>query len=151
MLIGISPVIGPELLNILYRMGHGDELVLTDAFYPGERYPNRIVRTPGISVPALLDGILALINLDNYVPSAVVMMEPVFPDIIDPTLETDIRVVLDRRWPNTSPIMRLERFAFIERTKTAFVVVITGETRKYGNVILKKGVIPTIPLSNSLF
>ncbi|MDR1306670.1 MAG: fucose isomerase, partial [Treponema sp.] len=35
MLIGISPVISPELLDALFRMGHGDELVLADAFFPG--------------------------------------------------------------------------------------------------------------------
>ena len=33
----------------------------------------------------------------------------------------------------------LERFAFYERAKTAFAVVMTGDTAKYGNVILKKG------------
>ena len=35
-----------------------------------------------------------------------------------------------------------ERFAFYERAKKAFAVVISGETAKYGNVILKKGVTP---------
>ena len=38
MLIGISPVIGPELLNALFRMGHGDEIVLADAFFPGAKF-----------------------------------------------------------------------------------------------------------------
>ena len=50
--------------------------------------------------------------------------------------------MVDRHWPKTPPIARLERFAFYERTKTAFAVVMTGETVKYGNIILKKGVIP---------
>ena len=35
MLIGIKPCIGPELLKTLAQMGHGDELVLADAYYPG--------------------------------------------------------------------------------------------------------------------
>jgi L-fucose mutarotase len=35
----------------------------------------------------------------------------------------------------------LERFAFYERAAGAFAVVATGETRVYGNVILRKGVV----------
>jgi L-fucose mutarotase len=50
--------------------------------------------------------------------------------------------VIDRRWPGTPPTERIERFAFYERTKKAYAVVMTGETVKYGNIILKKGVIP---------
>ena len=37
---------------------------------------------------------------------------------------------------------RIERFAFYERAREAFAVVMTGETAKYGNIILKKGVTP---------
>ena len=36
----------------------------------------------------------------------------------------------------------IERFAFYERSKTAFAVVATGEGALYGNIILKKGVLP---------
>ena len=35
MLIGISPLISPDLLAVLDRMGHGDEIVLADAHFPG--------------------------------------------------------------------------------------------------------------------
>ncbi|SVC84535.1 uncharacterized protein METZ01_LOCUS337389, partial [marine metagenome] len=37
---------------------------------------------------------------------------------------------------------RVERFTFYEQARNAFVVVTTGETAKYGNIILKKGVTP---------
>jgi len=40
MLIGISPLISPDLLAVLYRMGHGDEIVLADAHFPGELMEN---------------------------------------------------------------------------------------------------------------
>ena len=36
MLKGISPLFSPELLVTLYRMGHGDEIVLADAHFPGD-------------------------------------------------------------------------------------------------------------------
>ena len=45
-------------------------------------------------------------------------------------------------WPDTPAIEQVERFAFYERTREAFAVVMTGDTAKYGNIILKKGVIP---------
>ncbi|MCL1813604.1 MAG: L-fucose mutarotase [Treponema sp.] len=142
MLIGIDPVISPELLDVLIRMGHGDELVLADAFFPGNTFNSSVIRADGIRVPALLKGILALINLDSYVPNPVIMMAPVPGDNLDPETEKSFREVIDKCWPGTPPVERMERFAFYERCKTAYAIVMTGETVKYGNIILKKGVIP---------
>jgi len=142
MLIGIDPVISPELLDTLFRMGHGDEIVLADAFFPGDAFNARVIRADGIRVPALLDGILALMNLDSYVPQPVAMMQPVSGDTLDLAVEKAFREPIDRRWPGTPAIERVERFAFYERAKKAFAIVMTGETVKYGNIILKKGVIP---------
>jgi L-fucose mutarotase len=142
MLIGINPVIGPELLDALFRMGHGDEIVLADAFFPGDSLNARVIRADGIRIPALLEGILALVNPDSYVPHPVAMMAAASGDSLDPAVETSYRAVIDRLWPGTPPTERIERFAFYERTKTAYAVVMTGETVKYGNIILKKGVIP---------
>ena len=142
MLIGIDPVISPELLDALFRMGHGDEIVLADAFFPGDSMNSRVIRADGIRIPALLDGILALMNLDSYVPHPVAMMAPVQGDNLDENVEKSYRAVIDRRWPETPAIERMERFAFYERAKKAFAVLMTGETVKYGNIILKKGVIP---------
>jgi len=143
MLIGISPVIGPDLLDALFRMGHGDEIVLADAFFPGDSMNSRVIRADGNKIPALLDGILALMNLDSYVPHPVAMMAPVPGDSLDETVEKSFRDVIDRRWPGTPAIERIERFAFYERAKMAFAVLMTGETVKYGNIILKKGVVPS--------
>ena len=142
MLIGIKPCISAELLSVLYRMGHGDEIVLADAFFTGDSLNSRVVRADGIRIPDLLDGILRLINLDSYVDDPVVMMAPSKGDSRDLEVEKRYREVLDRYWPETPPIQRIERFAFYERAKRAFVVVMTGETVKYGNIILKKGVPP---------
>ena len=142
MLIGVNPVISPELLDALFRMGHGDEIVLADAFFPGDSFNSRVIRADGIRIPVLLEGILALINLDSYVPHPVVMMAAASGDSPDPAVEISYRAVIDRLWPGTPPTERIERFAFYERTKSAYAVVMTGETVKYGNIILKKGVIP---------
>lgn len=142
MLVGISPLLSPELLSVLYRMGHGDEIVLADAHFPGETYNDRVIRADGLRVADLLDAILPLFILDSYVDNPVMMMAPVPGDDLDPSVEASYRAAIDRNWPETPAIARIERFAFYERTKSAFAVVMTGETAKYGNVILKKGVTP---------
>jgi L-fucose mutarotase len=141
MLIGIDPVIGPELLDALFRMGHGDEIVIADAFFPGNTCNSRVIRADGLKVPALLEGILRLINLD-YAAPPVIMMQAGKGDALDPAVESSYRAVIDRLWPGTPATERIERFAFYERAKTAYAVVMSGETVKYGNIILKKGVIP---------
>jgi L-fucose mutarotase len=141
-LVGISPLLSPDLLALLCRMGHGDEIVLADAHFPGESCNARVLRADGLRVADLLDAILPLFALDTYVDSPVLMMAPVPGDTLDPTVEASYRAAIDRYWPATPPIAYLERFAFYERTRQAFAVVMTGETAKYGNIILKKGVTP---------
>lgn len=142
MLVGISPLISPELLALLCRMGHGDEIVLADAHFPGETYGQRVLRADGLRVADLLDGILPLFALDTYVDSPVIMMAAVEGDELDPAVEASYRQVIDKHWPDTPPIKQIERFAFYERAQQAFAVLMTGETAKYGNIILKKGVTP---------
>jgi len=142
MLIGISPLISPELLAVLDRMGHGDEIVLADAHFPGETYGKLVLRADGLKIPDLLDAILPLFILDTYVECPLIMMCAASGDTIDPAVETSYRQAIDRHWPNTPPIHRIERFEFYDRTKQAFAILMTGEIVKYGNIILKKGVTP---------
>lgn len=142
MLIGISPLISPELLSTLYRMGHGDEIVFADAHFPGETYAKRILRADGLGIHDLLDAVLPLFVLDSYVESPLIMMAAVSGDQLDPVVETSYRKAIDKHWPNTPPIQQIERFAFYERAKQAFAILTTGETAQYGNIILKKGVTP---------
>lgn len=142
MLRGISPLLSPELLSALYRMGHGDEIVLADAHFPGETCNKYVIRADGLCIADLLDAFLPLFVLDTYTESPVFMMQAVPGDTLDPTVEKAYRAVIDKHWPNTPPIKRVERFAFYEQAKKAFAVVMTGEIAKYGNIILKKGVTP---------
>jgi L-fucose mutarotase len=89
-----------------------------------------------------LDAILPLFVLDSYVESPLAMMTPVPGDQLDPAVEASYRKAIDKHWPKTPPIQRMERFAFYERAKQSFAILMTGETAKYGNIILKKGVTP---------
>jgi L-fucose mutarotase len=142
MLIGISPLLSPELLDVLYRMGHGDDLVLADAHFPGEAISRRCVRADGLAIPALLGAILPLLALDTYREAPVAMMQAVAGDMLDTGIEAAYRSVVLRHWPATPAFARMERFAFYQRARDAFAVVMTGETAKYGNIILTKGVTP---------
>lgn len=142
MLKGISPLISPALLEVLARMGHGDEIILADAHFPGETFNPRVLRADGLRIPALLEAILPLFELDAYVPNPLAMMAAVPGDRLDPVVEESYLAAIRKTNPKVAPIERIERFAFYERAKSAFAVVMTGETAKYGNIILKKGVTP---------
>ncbi len=142
MLKGISPLLGPELLSVLYRMGHGDEIILADAHFPGEAIGRRVLRADGLKIADLLDAILPLFELDSYVDAPLIMMAAVEGDQLDPAVERAYRQAIDRHAPQAPAIRRIDRFAFYDRTKEAFAVVMTGETAKYGNILLKKGVTP---------
>lgn len=144
MLKGISALISPELLAVLARMGHGDEIILADAHFPGESFNGRIIRADGLRIPDLLAAILPLFELDAYVQHPLVMMAAVEGDVLDPEVEKSYLKSIHISNPAAAPIERIDRFAFYERTKSAFAVVMTGETAKYGNILLKKGVTPVI-------
>ncbi len=63
-------------------------------------------------------------------------------DAAPASVEDAYLVPIRRHVPNAPAIERVERFAFYERARRAFAVVMTGETAKYGNILLVKGVTP---------
>lgn len=144
MLKGISPLLSPQLLDVMARMGHGDELVLADAHFPGESFGKRVVRADGLRIADLLEAIMPLFELDSYVPHPLIMMEPVPGDEPDPAVEVSYLDKIRKEAPAVPPVKRIDRFAFYERASKAFAIVMTGETSKYGNIILIKGVTPVI-------
>ena len=137
MLKGISPVVSPDLLKTLAEMGHGDEIVISDAHFPAHTMNARVLRADGLGADKLLAGIIPLFELDSYA-TPVIMMEAVKGDTLDPEVEKKYRAALGYK----GEIERMERYAFYERAKKAYAVVLTGETAKYGNIIIKKGVTP---------
>ncbi len=142
MLKGISPIVSPELLMALARMGHGDEIVLADAHFPAESFNDYVIRADGLRIPDLLDAIIPLFELDSYVECPLIMMAVLEGDTLDPQVEKAYMAAVQKHVPDAVAPARIERFAFYERTKKAYAVVMTGELAKYGNLILKKGVTP---------
>ena len=141
MLKGIFPVISPELIKILMEMGHGDELVIGDGNFPSASMAQRLVRSDGLNVPVLLDAILQLFPLDQYVEKPVALMAVVPGDTYKPVIWDEYRLIVKKHESNFSDFEYVERFAFYERAKKAYAVLSSSEMALYANLILKKGVV----------
>jgi L-fucose mutarotase len=139
MLKGISPYLNPGLLKTLYEMGHGDEIVLADAHFPGHTLGRRLLRADGLTITQMLDAILPLFELDRLT-DPLTMMQPDAGDSLDPMVEADFLRVVQRYAPAAPAPVYIARQAFYDRARSSYAVLMTGELRPYGNLILKKGV-----------
>ena len=134
MLRNIPKIIPPELVKTMMEMGHSDVLIIADANFPGTAHAKKIIRMDGIMIPELLEAVLQLFPLDNFIENPVRLMrnlptEPV-PEI----------------WETYRELLKKYDFEFIDRrpfyktAEEAFVIVQTGDESRYGNIILQKGV-----------
>lgn len=138
MLIGIDPLLTPDLLHALAAMGHGDSIVLVDANYPGTR-GRRTLDLPGADVVQALKAVLSLLPLDTFIPNPAQVMQVVGDAAATPPVFAQMNEVLAAG--GNKPAEAMERFAFYAAAETAYAIVRTGERRFYGNIILTKGVI----------
>ena len=144
MLKGIPPILSPALLKALCEMGHGDELVIADGNFPSESMGKNalVIRADGHGAAEILDAVLQLLPLDEYVERPVALMDLVPGETCPtPAIWKTYRQILDRHEPEHSSTEMMERFAFYERAKKAYLIIATGETAIYANVLLKKGVV----------
>ncbi|MCG7519857.1 RbsD/FucU family protein [Ruegeria sp. Ofav3-42] len=141
MLHNLDPILSPELLYALRAMGHGDEIVIADANFPGSSCGPGCIRADGSTASEILRAILSVMPLDTFVSDPALTMQMVEdPDNI-PEAVADFQNIINQVADNPAQIQRAERFGFYERASNAFAIVQTGERRLYGNIILKKGVI----------
>jgi L-fucose mutarotase len=138
MLIGIDPLLTPDLLHALAAMGHGDRLVLVDANYPATR-GQRLLRLPGADTPRALQAVLSLLPLDSFVPNPAAVMQVVGAPQEVPPVVAEMNVILLAAGAKAAEM--IERHAFYAAAETAWTIVQTGERRFYGNIMLTKGVI----------
>ncbi len=143
MLKGVPAIIPPELLKILCEMGHGDEITIGDANFPGHSLCSRVVRMDGHGVPEILEAILALLPLDQHTehPAALMQVSP-GDNAQTPIWETYKRIIADNDSRGAACLEELERYAFYDRVREkSYAVIMSGEKAVYANIILKKGVI----------
>ena len=141
MLKSLDPLLNADLLHVLRSMGHGDDLVIVDANFPAASMGRRVVALDGVSATRALEAVLSVMPLDDFVDEPCARMQVVDdPDAV-PEICREFQAIIDRAEGGRFPIASIERFAFYERARQAFALVRTGETRLYGNVLLKMGVV----------
>lgn len=143
MLKGVPAILSPQLLKVLCEMGHGDEIVIADGNFPAESMGKDavVIRADGHGVPEILDAVLKMIPLDQYVERPAALMEVVPGDDCVPVIWEQYRALLEENGEDPARIEMMERFAFYERAKKAYAIVATGESAIYANILLKKGVV----------
>lgn len=140
MLKNIPPILGPELLYTLRAMGHGDEIAIVDANYPGDSAGPTLIRLDGISATDVLEAVLSVMPLDTFVDEQAFGMEVVGDAKKREQTHKDFDKLIKKHEPGMK-LSLLERFAFYDRVEGAYAIIQTGERRLYGNVLLKKGII----------
>ena len=78
--------------------------------------------------------------LDTYEKDRFILMEVVPGDPVVPVIWDEYKRLLEESHPGAA-IKEFERFEFYEQAKDAYLVIQTGESALYGNIILKKGVL----------
>jgi L-fucose mutarotase len=141
MLLGIDPVLGPDLLANLRAMGHGDEIAIVDGNYPAEAHAKRLIRADGLSVDRMLAAILSVLPLDPDVNCpAIRSCNPAHPD-----RRSEVHEKIDGHL--TDALGHKKRIevshgaALYDRIQRCYAVVATSEINLFANVILRKGVI----------
>lgn len=142
MLIGLDPLLTPDLLHALAAMGHGERIALVDANYPATR-GRRLIRLAGVDAPRALAAVLSLLPLDDFIPDPALVMQVVGDPAAVPPVIAAFNAELARH--GAAPAGSLERHRFYAEAEAAFAIVATGERRFYGNILLTKGVIPPEP------
>ncbi|WP_332776771.1 RbsD/FucU family protein [Polaromonas sp.] len=144
MLKGIDPLLTPELLKLLAEMGHDDVLVLADANFTamslGAGKP--VLRLSGHGMVRTAQAVISLLPLAADVDHPVAYMQVSGTEA--PYRSGLQREVLDLLTPHLLPHQQaepVERYAFYDRVRQAYAIVVTGELQPFGNIILRKGVI----------
>jgi L-fucose mutarotase len=140
MLIGVPPLLGPDLLAVLRAMGHGDEIAIVDGNYPAEQDARRLVRADGHGVIAVLDAILTVLPVDDFVPDALFRASVKGdPKLTDP-VHREMEAICARRAPGRKVVV-LNGPDLYARVKAAHAIVATSEPRLYANIVIRKGVV----------
>ena len=146
MLLGIDARVTPELLFVLAKMGHGDEIVIADANYPARRsaagcQEKNVISYAGFDAPQVADLITTLMPLDGFHSYAALRMEVDGTPAEVTEAHQAVWDVLTPRLPENGQLKSIERQAFYRAAQQAFAVVQCAEARPFGCFILRKGVV----------
>lgn len=136
MLHGIHPLLEGKLLHRLWGMGHGDTLVVADCNFPADSHAKYLINLPGTTAPDVLAAIRTVIPADEFEGPSIAIMKSGAKALLPVQKELLNASAVDR-----TRFLVLERHEFYEQAKSAYLIIRTGESRIYANVILRKGVI----------
>lgn len=137
MLNGIHPLLTGDLLACLDEMGHGDAIVLADAHFPAWRFGGRVLTVAGAGVPELTRAVCTVLPLDTA-PAADGMADDGPSAAPGGRLAFHGDVEAAAGLPEGG-LRLLGRAAFYAAAADAFAILRTGETRPFGNAVLRKG------------
>lgn len=140
MLKNIDPLLSPELLSVLRAMGHGEDIAIVDRNYPALSAGPKIIREDGANAPRVLDAVLSVLPLDKGEQTVARMEVRNEPDTVLPVMSDLIDVTLAHA-PKLD-VGSLQPTEFKQRAAQAIAIIVTGETRVYGNILLRKGTLP---------
>ena len=144
MLKGIPNIISPEMLKRLCEMGHGDSVVIADGNFPAETIGknNIVLRADGHGTVELLRAVLELIPLDTLIMQPVALMKISEGDTTAvPIWDSYEKIIAEVDQRGNKAIKWLERQDFYGEASKAYLIIASGETATYANIILIKGVI----------
>ena len=136
-----------DVIRCLRAMGHGDDLIISDTNFPADSVARHTVtgellRMDNLTAAEAIDAILSVMPLDSFVETPAERMEIVGKPTEIPPVQQEVQKMIDKWEGKSLPMGSIERFAFYEKARNAYAVIVTGETRFYGCFVLKKGVIP---------
>ena len=141
MLRNIPKILPPDLVKYMMEMGHSDYIVIADAGFPGTAHAKRIIRMDSVEIPELLEAILKFFPLDYFVDNPVRLMQKLPEEPVVTVWEKYKEILKKYDTDNAfKEFAYLDRLDFYKEAEEAFVVVQTGDTSRYGNIIIQKGV-----------
>ena len=135
-----------DVIQALRAMGHGDDLVICDTNFPADSVARhtitgQLLRMDNLTAAEAVEAILSVMPLDSFVEAPAERMEVGGNPKDIPPVQAEVQKAIDKAEGKSWPMGSIERFAFYEKARDAYAVIVTGETRFYGCFILKKGVI----------
>ncbi len=139
MLTNISQLITPEIYELIYRMGHLDELVIADANYKASAMSQKTVHSQAQNSHILLAEILKYFPLDVDEEFPVTVMSLDYGIYEEPGVWHDFQDVLNASSPRPVILNKVSRKEFYQRTKQAYATIQTADPRVMADIIVKKG------------
>ena len=99
MLKGIPPILNADVLYALHAMGHGDDLIIADAKFPGDSVAHHTVLGELLrmdcTAPEAVAAVLSLMPLDTFVDDAAARMAVIdVPDEVPP-VQAEVQAAID--------------------------------------------------------